>query len=174
MDEQYDFEESDEEAGSRAPEGRDLVNICRELNRLEAKYLVIGGFAIIQAGYPRFTGDIDFLIDAELSNEAKVYEALRILPDQAVNELSPGEVSKFLVVRIGDEVTVDLMASASGIDFQEAEKSIEWRTLNGVRIPFASPELLWRMKCKTHREKDQADLLFLRRLIEASGGKVPE
>jgi hypothetical protein len=60
------------------------------------------------------------------------------------------------------------------LEDQEAEKSIEWRTLNSVRVPFASPELLWRMKCKTHREKDQADLLFLRRLIEASGGKVPE
>lgn len=36
------------------------------------------------------------------------------------------------------------------------------RVIDGVAIPFASPRLLWRMKSKTHREKDAADVLFLR------------
>ncbi len=30
------------------------------------------------------------------------------------------------------------------------------------------------MKCHTHREKDAADLLFLRQLIEKSGETVPK
>jgi hypothetical protein len=30
------------------------------------------------------------------------------------------------------------------------------------------------MKCHTHREKDEGDLLFLRRLIEESGETLPE
>ena len=38
--------------------------------------------------------------------------------------------------------------------------------VDGVPIPFASPPLLWKMKCSTHREKDAADLVFLRRLME--------
>jgi hypothetical protein len=48
------------------------------LNRLGAKYLVVGGFAIIEAGYPRFTSDIDPLVDASLENEALIFEALRL------------------------------------------------------------------------------------------------
>jgi hypothetical protein len=36
------------------------------------------------------------------------------------------------------------------------------RGIQGVPIPFASPRLLWRMKRKTYREKDLADLIFLR------------
>jgi hypothetical protein len=66
------------------------------------------------------------------------------------------------VVRVGDEICVDLMASACGIDYAEAIKDSIIRTVDGVPIPFASPRLLWRMKEKTHRAKDAPDLLFLR------------
>jgi len=148
--------------------------VCRRLNELGARYLVCGGFAIIHAGYARFTGDIDLLVDASLENEAKVYAALEVFPDKAVRELKPGEVSEYTVVRVGDEVTVDLMASASGICFDEAESDIVRRDVQGVSIPFASPLLLWRMKCHTHREKDRGDLFFLRQLLESQGITPPE
>lgn len=147
---------------SRAPTQEDFVKLCARLNELGARYIVIGGFAIITAGYPRSTMDIDFVIDTSLENEALVYRALEILPDQAVKELLPGEVSQYSVVRVGDEIVVDLMASACGIGYDEAIQDSIIRTIDGVPIPFASPRLLWRMKEKTHREKDAADLLFLR------------
>ncbi len=151
-----------EELISRAPTQEDFVKLCARLNELGARYIVIGGFAIITAGYPRSTMDIDFVIDTSLENEALVYQALEILPDQAVKELLPGEVSQYSVVRVGDEICVDLMASACGIRYDEAIKDSIIRTIDGVPIPFASPRLLWRMKEKTHREKDAPDLLFLR------------
>lgn len=147
---------------SRAPTQEDFVKLCARLNELGARYIVIGGFAIITSGYPRSTMDIDFVIDTSLENEALVYQALEILPDQAVKELLPGEVSQYSVVRVGDEICVDLMASACGIGYEEAIKDSIIRTVDGVPIPFASPRLLWRMKEKTQREKDAPDLLFLR------------
>ncbi len=160
MDDDNDIEEG--ELTSRAPTQEDFVGLCARLNELEARYVVIGGFAIIVSGYPRSTMDVDLLIDTSLENEALVYQALEILPDQAVKELSPGEVSQYSVVRVGDEICVDLMASACGIRYEEAIQDSIIRTVDGVPIPFASPRLLWRMKEKTHRVKDQADLLFLR------------
>ena len=54
------------------------------------------------------------------------------------------------------------MKSASGIDYADAAKDIVIRRVQDVDIPFASPRLLWRMKKNTHREKDLADLMFLR------------
>jgi len=152
----------DGELTSRAPTQEDFVGLCARLNELDARYVVIGGFAIITSGYPRSTMNVDLLIDTSLDNEALVYQALEILPDQAVKELSPGEVSQYSVVRVGDEICVDLMASACGIRYEEAIKDSIIRTVDGVPIPFASPRLLWRMKEKTHGVKDQADLLFLR------------
>lgn len=157
-----DAEDVTEELISRAPTQEDFVKLCARLNELGARYIVIGGFAIITAGYPRSTMDIDLVIDTSLDNEALVYAALEILPDQAVKELVPGEVSRYTVVRVADEIVVDLMASACGIGYAEAILDSIIRTVDGVPIPFASPRLLWRMKATTHREKDAPDLLFLR------------
>jgi hypothetical protein len=42
-----------------------------------------------------------------------------------------------------------------------------------VPIPFASPRLLWRMKTVTHREKDAADLVFLRYWFAERGQEPP-
>lgn len=162
MDDGASPTEQAEELTSRLPEERDLVELCRGLNAAGARYLVIGGFAIINAGYPRTTSDIDLLIDVALDNEAAVKGVLATLPDNAVREMLPGEVARYQIVRVADEVTIDLMASACGLDYWSAEPHIVWREVSGVRIPFASPRLLWAMKATTHREKDQADLIFLR------------
>ena len=147
---------------SRVPTEADMVALCRELNAHGAKYLVVGGFAVIQSGYPRATGDVDLLIAVDLDNESKVYRALEVLPDKAVRELKPGETSQYVVVRVCDEIIVDLMASACGITYAEASQDVVVRDVCGVPIPFASPRLLWRMKKDTHRAKDAPDLLFLR------------
>ena len=173
-DDEQSRSEENQNLVSRPPVEADLVALCRSLNNLEADYAVVGGYAIIHAGYPRMTGDLYILIDTSPENEAKVFEALRILPDQAVDELDPGDVEKFSVVRIADEITIDLMKSAGGIDYAQASKQLITKVIQNVEIPFASPRLLWLMKCHTHREKDEGDLLFLRRLIEESGETLPE
>jgi len=160
MDEEIDTTE--EGLSSRMPLQNDLVALATILNEAGARYIVIGGFAVITSGFPRSTMDLDLIIATDLENEAKVYKALESLPDKAVLELEPGEVSKYTVVRVGDEICVDLMASASGIDYEEASQDQIIREIDGVPIPFASPRLLYRMKKNTHREKDRADLLFLR------------
>ncbi len=160
MDEEFDTTE--EGLSSRMPLQNDLAALATILNEMGAKYIVIGGFAIITSGFPRSTMDLDLIIATDLENEAKVYKALESLPDKAVLELEPGEVSQYTVVRVGDEICVDLMASASGIGYEEASQDQIIRMIDGVPIPFASPRLLYRMKEKTHREKDRADLLFLR------------
>lgn len=161
------------EESSRTPKRDDLSRLCAELNRAGALYVVVGGFAIIEAGYLRLTTDIDLLVDVSLENESRVFAALRTLPDQAVNELDPGDIERFTVVRVADEILVDLMKSGCGVDYAEAIKDAVIREVNGVRIPFASPQTLWRMK-QTHREKDIPDRLFLRQLLEAQGIKVEE
>jgi len=45
-----------------------------------------------------------------------------------------------------DEIVVDLMKSACGVAYPEASASIEWANVEGVPIPFASAELLWKLK----------------------------
>jgi len=162
-----------EELESREPTVEDLRDLCRELNRRGAKYLVIGGFAMRAANYNRTTMDVDLMVAADLENEAKVYSALATLPDNAVRELQPGELQKHNVIRVGDEILVDLLRSAGGIEYAEAAKEVVVREVDGVPIPFASPRLLWRMKVVTHREKDAGDLVFLRHWFAERGEQPP-
>ena len=118
--------------------------------------------------------DVDLVIATDPVNEARVYKALESLPDKAVRELQPGETSKYTVIRVADEIVVDLMKSACGIDYAEAAKDVVIREVQGVPIPFASPRLLWRMKRPTRRAKDAPDLLFLQQWFQNHGQKPPE
>lgn len=108
------------------------------------------------------------LIETSEVNEGKILEVLSLLPDGAAKELRPGEVVKYVVVRVCDEITVDLMAKACGHDYETAKSMISPVMVDGVTIPFASPALLWKTK-QTYREKDAVDRSFLHRLLEDRG-----
>lgn len=114
------------------------------------------------------------IVDADPENESRLFDALATLPDGCVREFEAGDVGKYIVVRVADEILIDLMARASGIDYAEASKSIVVRELDGIPIPFASPELLWRMKRRANREKDHGDIQFLRHWFAAHGRIPPE
>jgi len=43
-----------------------------------------------------------------------------------------------------------------------------------VPIPFAGPELLYRMKKRAGREKDRGDIYFLEQLFAAQGRQPPQ
>ncbi len=123
---------------------------------------------MIAAGFTRSTMDIDLLVDCSPENDIKVRQALESLPDKAVLELGAGEIEKYVVARVCDEFTVDLMGKACGMSYADAECLNEYRDHLGVQIPFASPTLLWKTK-QTFRDKDALDRSFLRRLLEDCG-----
>jgi hypothetical protein len=144
----------------RLPVQDDLIALCRELNAQGARYVVVGGFAVIQHGFLRATEDIGLLVEGSLDNQARIKRALEILPDKAIRELGDDDLRNYVVVRVADGVLVDLMLAACGIGYGEASLETEIVVVQGVAIPFASPGLLLRMK-QTHREKDELDRKFL-------------
>jgi hypothetical protein len=107
------------------------------------------------------TEDIDLLIDGSRQNQQLVRLALRILPERAIDELGPDEdLREWVVVRVNDEITVDLMAAACGLTFAEAKEDFILRAIGGVEIPFATRGLMIRLK-QGNREKDRIDLEYL-------------
>src|SRR5580658_4449994 len=159
-----DGESEPEREVTRVPTGADLVSLARELNRLGVAYLVVGGFAINRLGLVRATEDIDLLIARDKDNQELVKKALEILPDRAIRELGDEDIAQWVVVRVNDDITVDLMTEACGVTFEEAKTAIETKEIDGVPIPFASAELMLRTK-QGSREKDAGDRSFLLQLI---------
>jgi|SRR5258707_1287426 hypothetical protein len=148
---------------TRPPERSDLLRVCAELNRLGAKYIVIGGLAMNELGLVRVTEDIDLLIESSPENQQRIREALRVLPERAIDELGAEEdLRDWLVVRVNDEITVDLMTSACGVTYAEAKDDLVLRDITGVQIPFANRNLMIRLK-QGNREKDRIDLEYLLR-----------
>jgi hypothetical protein len=158
-----------QEGESRPPTLEDLVHLCSELNRVGAKYIVVGGMAIIRLGFARATEDIALLVDSSPENQELVRRALMTLPDQAVREMTMTDLDDYQVIRIADEIVVDLMKSACGIAYSEASHSIEWEKIEGVPIPLATARLLWKLK-QAPRAKDEIDRAFLRSLLEKENG----
>lgn len=166
-----DAHQADESLDSlecRQPTLEDLIFLAKELTVRNAKFVIVGGFAVIEAGYARQTMDIDLLVETGVENERAVLASLEKLPDGAARQITPGEVGKYVVVRIADEVMIDLMASACGVTYAEAIQDAVWRELDGVRIPFASKSALWKMK-QTQREKDIPDRIFLAKALAEEG-----
>jgi len=137
---------------TRPPDEDDLVRLDRELNRLGVRYIVIGGFAINRLGANRATEDIDLLIARDLANQRLVKQALEILPNRAIVELGDEDIAEWVVVRVSDDILVDLMTEACGVSFEEAKGDVEIEVLQGEPIPFAGPELMLKLK-QSFREK---------------------
>ncbi|MBI5379155.1 MAG: nucleotidyltransferase [Nitrospirae bacterium] len=148
---------------TRPPTLEDLVAVCKHLNEHGVRYLLIGGFAVNYYGFPRVTEDIDLLVDPSDENVSKIKEALAFLPDNAVREVAPDDVGRYEVVRVADEIVIDLMKRACDVTYDRA--GIEHFLFHDVRIPIADLPTLIKTK-QGVRPQDQSDLAFLRSLAE--------
>jgi hypothetical protein len=153
-------DDADDGTHTRAPEPEDVIRICRALNEARARYVLIGGFAVVAHGAGRFTKDIDLLVDDAPENVARLKEGLRVLPDNAAAEIADSDVREYVVVRVADEVMVDLMGRACGLSYSDVVPDAEQMDLGGVLVPVASPRTLIRTK-DTRRPQDAIDRAFL-------------
>jgi len=153
-------DDEDDDRYARAPEPDDVVRLCRALNEKGARYLLIGGFAVIAHGGGRFTKDVDLLVDDTPENVARVKEALAVFADNAARDVADDDVRRHAVVRVVDEIVVDLMGRACGVAYAEAAQDAETLERHGVPIPVASPAMLIRLK-DTPRPQDALDRAFL-------------
>ncbi len=152
------------------PEPDPLLRVCSLLNEEGARYLVVGGHAVILHGLIRTTEDVDILIEPTEANAARVLAALSKMEDGAAKQLTPRDLLES-VVKIADDVQVDVSVQAWKVSFSDAIGSALEVTIDGVRIPYAGLDSLIASK-ETYREKDQIDLMNLRRLkLERSSGK---
>lgn len=55
---------------------KDLSEFVGLLNSRKVEYLVVGGHAVAFHGHPRYTGDIDFFVNATVENAQRVLDVL--------------------------------------------------------------------------------------------------
>jgi hypothetical protein len=97
-----------------------LLRVCELLNSREARYLVCGAQACVLHGLVRTTEDVDVLVEATEENCRRVIAALAQLEDGAARELTPRDILENVVVKIADEVEVDVSTHACKVTYSEA------------------------------------------------------
>lgn len=142
-----------------------LVKVCALLNRHGAKYLVVGAQAAILHGHIRTTEDVDILIPEDVENHSRVIAALSELDDHAAAELIPQDLVENVVVKVADEVEVDVSTRAWKVSYSEAIATAVEIVVDGVAIPYVDLPILIESKL-TYREQDRLDVAQLRALLE--------
>src|SRR5437867_6279774 len=140
-----------------------LLRVCSLLNKHGAQYLVVGARACWLHGYVRATLDVDILIPEDLENHKRVIAALSELEDHAAVELTPQDLVENVVVKIADEVEVDVSTRAWKVRYTDAIGSSLKTTIEGVEIPYLDVKTLIESK-STERDQDKVDVQRLRAL----------
>ena len=136
----------------------DFKDLLRILNEGACRYLVVGGYAVIRYTEPRYTKDIDILIDCTPENAQLVIKALRVfgapLHDLTVSDLhTPGI---FFQIGIAPN-RIDIITQIPGVDFAQAFERRAVVDIEGVLIPFISREDLIASKLASGRPQDLVD-----------------
>jgi nucleotidyltransferase AbiEii toxin of type IV toxin-antitoxin system len=141
---------------------RDLREFIELLNARDVRYLIVGAYALAHHGHPRYTGDIDFFVEASTQNAERISQVLEQFGFANVGVDEEDFTAADQVVQLGVEPhRMDLMTSISGVSFEEAWNTREYGELDGLRVPFISKELLKRNKAALGRKQDLADLDYL-------------
>src|SRR5688572_33258232 len=145
------------------PLNRDFADLLRELSAAQARFLIVGAYALAVHGVPRATGDIDVWVEPTRANAERVMSALRKfgapVHDLSIEDLAHPET----VYQLG--VTphrIDLMTTASGLKFATAWKTQVSARFGDLTVPVLGRASLVRNKRATGRPKDLLDLESLR------------
>ena len=136
----------------------DFSDLLRLFNANEVKYLVIGGYALIQHAEPRFTKDLDLWISTDPGNAAAVYKSLREFgaPLAGLTAVDFSEEGYFYQMG-APPVRVDILMGIPGLQFMEAwERRIEVR-FDDLPVAFISRQDLITSKRASGRPQDLLD-----------------
>lgn len=140
----------------------DFSDLLRIFNDHNVRYMVIGGYAVVQYAEPRFTKDLDLLISTDVVNAEAVYNALREFgaPLAGLTPKDFAEEGFFFQMGV-PPVRVDILMGIPGIQFEECwHRRIEV-DFEGLKVIFISKQDLIASKRAAGRPQDliDADLL---------------
>jgi predicted nucleotidyltransferase len=138
---------------------KDLREFIELLNSAGVRYVIVGGYAVAFHGHPRYTGDIDILIERSEDNAARVE---KVLKDFGFGQTGL-KASDFLepegVIQLGRAPNrIDLLTTISGVTFPEAWGNRVPALLDGIPVSFLRREDLLKNKRASGRPKDLGDL----------------
>lgn len=140
----------------------DFSDLLRLFNANQVKYLVIGGYALIQYGEPRYTKDLDLWISADEPNAQAVHRALREFgaPLADLTEADFAQEGYFYQMGV-PPLRVDILMGIPGVIFAVAWPRRLEVDFEGLLVPFISRQDLIAAKRASGRPQDLLDVAQL-------------
>ena len=142
--------------------------VFKSLAAHHVKYVMIGGMAAAIHGVPRFTLDVDLLIEPTLANADALINALADADVNAIMTTTPEALLAHEITMINDYVNVDIMTTTPGITFADAWSNRVTMEYEGVTIELVSRPDLIRSKRAAGRKIDLDDVGILEMLEKES------
>ena len=139
-----------------------LKDVFRSFQQFDVRYLVIGGYAVVQYVEPRFTKDLDLWISTDEANAAAVYKSLREFGAPLAGMSEDDFASEGYFFQIGvPPVRIDLLMGIPGVQFDGAWERKNEVNYDDLPVNFISRQDLIKAKRASGRPQDiiDADLL---------------
>ena len=140
------------------PHYKELLQL---LNEFEVAYLIVGGFAVMKYGEPRYTKDLDVWVKNSSDNSARLVAALKKFGAPVEHDGITAETftETQVVYQIGvAPVRIDILTKITGVEFQDAWRRKVAGTFFGVPVHFISWDDLTVNKQALGRNGDLKDL----------------
>ncbi len=122
-------------------------SVLAALAREGIRFLVVGGLAVVQAGYVRLTEDLDLLVQADRDNLAALLRVLAGVGSGAAAELTVDDLAlEEGAVRIAEDFDIDLFTLISGHRYESLELYAEPHPVLGATVHFLGPQGLLLLK----------------------------
>ena len=117
----------------------DFSDLLRIFNANNVKYLVIGGYAVIQYAEPRFTKDLDLWISTDSANAESVFRALREFgaPLTGLTAKDFAEEGYFFQMGV-PPVRADVLMGIPGVQFEECWSRRVEADFDSLKVNFIS------------------------------------
>ena len=149
---------------------KDYEELLRLLNKHKAKYCIVGSYAVAFYAKPRYTKDIDILIEATPRNGKKLKKALDEFGFKEL-ELSESDfIQKGNIIQLGYEpVRIDILISLQGFDFKDIWENRVEGAYGQEKVYFMGLDDLIKSKLLSQRVEDKIDLEVLRQAKKKPG-----
>jgi hypothetical protein len=142
---------------------RDFIDLCSLLNANGVDFLIVGGYAVAFHGAPRFTGDLDILIQPALDQVRRTLRALNEFGFPSEQTAAKDMLDQRRILQLGRRpMQVHLMTNISGVSWDAAWESRQQGAYGGVPVFFIGLDALVTNKQAAGRAKDLADVEALR------------
>jgi hypothetical protein len=144
------------------PVNPDFRDLFAALNAADARYLLVGGYAVAFHAQPRFTKDLDVWTDPDPGNAARVHEALRHF-GAPLHELTTADLARpGTVFQIGVPPNrIDIVTAIDGVGFPEAWPDRSETKYGDQAVPVIGRRHLVQNKRAAGRPQDMLDVEIL-------------